>query len=264
MGEESEILIFTADNAHLKNKNKTTSCAIYIFLLSILGSFILRTVGFGFGIFIMTVLPYLMPSYGEATCLSGLLAMTTSIYVVYKMHNFLNWRHLLPILLTFFAVSSIAIFTLKRLDDLLLRKVLGAVLVATAIYFAFFSKRIKLKANMPTQLTAGTLSGLLGGFFGMQGPPAVLYFLQSEHDKEHYMALIQTYLLLGNTMMLIVRAMNGFLTPVVGRNYFYGLGGVAIGTAIGGAVFKRIPQQPFRYVVYSYIAMSGIVILLTM
>ena len=51
---------------------------IDIFLLSILASFIQRTTGFGFGIFIMTVLPLLMPSYGEATTLSGLLAMTTS------------------------------------------------------------------------------------------------------------------------------------------------------------------------------------------
>ena len=29
-------------------------------------SFIQRTIGFGFGIFIMTALPFLMPSYAEA------------------------------------------------------------------------------------------------------------------------------------------------------------------------------------------------------
>ena len=49
-----------------------------IFLLTIGASFVQRTTGFGFGIFIMTMLPFLMPSYGEATTLSGLLAMTTS------------------------------------------------------------------------------------------------------------------------------------------------------------------------------------------
>lgn len=37
--------------------------AVYIFLLTIVSSFIQRTVGFGFGIFIMTMLPLLMPSY---------------------------------------------------------------------------------------------------------------------------------------------------------------------------------------------------------
>ena len=43
-------------------------------------------------------------------------------------------------------------------------------------------------------------------FFGMQGPPAVLYFIQSEPTKEHYMAMAQTYFLIGNVMMTIVRA----------------------------------------------------------
>jgi hypothetical protein len=98
----------------------------------------------------------------------------------------------------------------------------------------------------------------------MQGPPAVLYFLSSEKDKEHYMALIQTYLLSGNIVMLIVRASNGFLTPAVGWGYLYGLGGVAIGTMIGTLVFKRIPQRIFKYVVYAYIGLSGVVILLSL
>lgn len=43
-----------------------TLWVVYIFLLSIGASFVQRTVGFGFGIFIMTALPWLMPSYGQS------------------------------------------------------------------------------------------------------------------------------------------------------------------------------------------------------
>ena len=46
-----------------------------IFFLALGASFVQRTTGFGFGIFIMTLLPFLMSSYGEATALSGLLAI---------------------------------------------------------------------------------------------------------------------------------------------------------------------------------------------
>ena len=60
-----------------------TLWVVYIFLLSIGASFVQRTVGFGFGIFIMTALPWLMPSYGQVTALSGLLAMTTSAVIVF-------------------------------------------------------------------------------------------------------------------------------------------------------------------------------------
>lgn len=176
---------------------------ISIFLLSILASFIQRTTGFGFGIFIMTVLPWLLPSYGEATTLSGLLAMTTSLIVTIRMRRYLVWRQLLPILLTFIAVSTVAIFCLKRMDDVVLRRILGVVLVAVSVWFVFFSNRIRLNTNIPTQIGAGTLSGLMGGFFGMQGPPAVLYFISSTSDKEHYMALAQSYFFFGNILYCV-------------------------------------------------------------
>jgi len=77
------------------------------------------------------------------------------------------------------------------------------------------------------------------------------------------MALAQTYFFMGNVMMLCVRAYNGFLTLPVCRSYLYGIGGVVIGMAIGGYVFRHLPQKAFKYVVYAYIGISGIIILLT-
>lgn len=78
---------------------------LYIFILSIGASFVQSTTGFGFGIFIMTLLPYLLPSYGEATTLSGLMALSNSLYIAVKMRKQIDWRALAPILITFIAVS---------------------------------------------------------------------------------------------------------------------------------------------------------------
>ena len=143
------------------------------------------------------------------------------------------------------------------------RRILGMALILISIYFALFSQKIKLPTTKRVQVGAGTLSGLMGGFFGMQGPPAVLYFIQSEPSKEHYMAMAQTYFLIGNVMMTFVRAYNGFFTTTVLTDYCFGLGGVIIGTTLGAYVFKRIPNRIFRYIVYAYIAISGVIILMT-
>jgi uncharacterized membrane protein YfcA len=234
-----------------------------IFLLTIGASFVQRTTGFGFGIFIMTMLPFLMPSYGEATTLSGLLAMTTSTLICVRMRKFITWRRLIPILLTFIIISTPTIFLSTRIDNQSLNRILGITLMLTALYFTFFSKKIKLKTTLPYQVGAGTVSGVMGGFFGMQGPPAVLYFISSEPDKNHYIAMAQTYFLLGNSVMTVVRATNGFLTATVGRNYLFCLAAVFIGTMLGSWAFKRIPGKIFPYIVYSYIGISGLVIFLT-
>lgn len=236
---------------------------IYIILLTIGASFVQRTTGFGFGIFIMTSLPLLMPSYGEAITLSGLLALTTSATIAFRMRKFICWKRLLPILITFIIISAIAICLLSRIHDSTLRRVLGVVLILTGIWFAFFKERIRIGTGIGWQTGAGLLSGIMGGFFGMQGPPAVLYFISSEPSKEEYMAMTQTYFLIGNAMMTIVRGANGFLTPYVGKCWVFGLAGVAIGTLLGGWAFKRIPGRIFPYIVYSYIGISGVIILLT-
>ena len=240
-----------------------SSIVLSIFLLSIGASFVQRTTGFGFGIFIMTMLPFLLPSYGEATTLSGLLAITTSAVIVWKLRGFITWKRLWPILLTFIIVSTIAIFALTRIEDQILKQILGVALILISIYFAVFSQKIKLPTTKKVQVGAGTMSGLMGGFFGMQGPPAVLYFIQSEPTKEHYMAMAQTYFLIGNVMMTFVRAYNGFLTTTVLTDYCFGIGGVILGTSLGAYVFKHIPNHIFRYIVYAYIAVSGVIILLS-
>lgn len=237
------------------------SMIIEIFLLSIGASFVQRTTGFGFGIFIMTMLPANMSSHGEATTLSGILAMTTSLIIVIQKYRFIVWRRLLPILLTFIVVSIGAIFVLKRMEYSILNMLLGITLVVVSIYFSFFSKRIKVKTTLPVQITAGTLSGLMGGFFGMQGPPAVLYFVNSEKDKEHYLAVTQTYFLVGNIMMTIARAYNGFFTTAVSMGYIYGITGVVIGNLIGAWVFRHITGSLLKYIIYTYIGISGLTFL---
>ena len=189
--------------------------------------------------------------------------MTTSTLICIRMRKFITWRRLIPILLTFIIISTPTIFLSTRIDNQSLNRILGITLILTALYFSFFSKKIKPKTTLPYQVGAGTVSGVMGGFFGMQGPPAVLYFISSEPDKNHYIAMAQTYFLLGNSVMTVVRAANGFLTATVGRNYFFCLAAVFIGTMLGSWAFKRIPGKIFPYIVYSYIGISGLVILLT-
>ncbi|MBQ5835478.1 MAG: hypothetical protein IIW37_05405, partial [Bacteroidaceae bacterium] len=65
-----------------------------IFPLCIIAGFIQRTTGFGFGIFIMTMLPMLLPSYAEATTLSGLLALTTNLLITVRMRRHIDWAQL--------------------------------------------------------------------------------------------------------------------------------------------------------------------------
>lgn len=238
---------------------------LYIFLLATGASFIQRTTGFGFGIFIMTALPFLMPSYGEAVTLSGILSLTSSTVVMIRYIRYVNWKRLLPILSTFLLTSALAIFLLEKIEGKTMRLILGIILILLSLYFSFFKEKLR-KIIQPTirwQLGAGTIGGIMGGLFGMQGPPVVLYLINSEPDKNRYMGMIQTYAVLTNAIMLIVRACNGYVTVTVGVTYLYCLGGLLIGVLAGNIAFKLLSNRIFAYIVYAYIGVSGLIILLT-
>lgn len=235
---------------------------ILLFIAALGAAFIQRVSGFGFGIFIMTLLPYLLPSYGEATTLSGMMAAVTSAIIVYKMYKFLHWRKLIPILITFLLVSWVAIQYVSIAGDGILRRILGIVLILTSFWFFFFHDQIHIHPTMSMQISMGTISGAMGGLFGMQGPPAVLYFLSTAERKEEYMAMAQTYFLVGNIVMTIYRASNGFLTTAVCIGWCYGIIAVLIGTWLGSLAFRRIPIHILRKVIYAYMGMSGIIALL--
>lgn len=239
----------------------TTLLILLVFAFG--AAFVQRVTGFGFGIFIMTVLPYIMPTFGEATTLSGLLASVTSLLIVIKMWRFINWRTLLPILGIFLVVSFFAVQFVAITSDSVLKKILGVMLILASVYFFFFSERIKLRPTIPVQFSMGTLSGIMGGLFGMQGPPAVLYFLASTKTKEHYIALTQSYFLIGNAFMTFYRARNGFLTSDVGIAWCYGLAAIFFGGWVGAKVFERMSIHVLRKVVYSYMALSGFVALIS-
>lgn len=239
-----------------------TSSVLLLFLASLGAAFVQRVSGFGFGIFIMTLLPYLLPSYGEATTLSGLLALVTSAIIVYKIHRFIQWKKLLPILITFLIVSYFSVWFVAAASEGFLKKILGGILILVSIYFFFFSDKLKLKPTMLVQVSMGVISGIMGGLFGMQGPPAVLYFIACTDKKNDYMALAQTYFLVGNVMMSFYRAQNGFLTIEVAQAWCYGVPAVLLGTWIGSLVFSRISIRLLRQIIYAYMAVSGVVAML--
>ena len=64
---------------------------LFVFLLTIIASFIQRVSGFGFGIFVMMFFPFFLPSYGESVMLSGLLAGSTALMIAVRNWKYIRW-----------------------------------------------------------------------------------------------------------------------------------------------------------------------------
>lgn len=235
--------------------------AIFIVILvATVGSTIQRVTGFGFGIFAMLFLTRIITVYGEANALSGLLSFTSTLIVALAHAKRVDWKNLLFPCIGFAVISVPSILLMKKLDNRVLLIMLGVALILLSGYMFFFSSKIKIKPSPFTGLAAGGFSGILGGIFSMGGPPVVIYFMQSEgDDKDRYLATIQMYFLLSNVYGTTVKAINGFITKEVLILATFGTVGMIAGIFIGKLIFKKLRVDILRRVVYCFMAVAGVV-----
>ncbi|MBQ8337269.1 MAG: sulfite exporter TauE/SafE family protein [Bacteroidaceae bacterium] len=234
-----------------------------VFLLSIAASFVQRVSGFGFGIFIMMFLPYVMPSYNEAVALSGLLSGTTALFIVLGNVRHVCWSKL-PVISFFNALVSYFIISyMLSLSSESMLRYLGAALVLVALYFLFSKGRAgAFITTFWAQCVVGAVSGVMGSMFGMPGPPVVLYGVNAIPDKKAYMATMQAFWLLFNCFYLACRAGGGYYSRQTPIYWLIGLLGVAVGVLFGARCYNSFDNKTFKRIVYSVMLLSGIIALL--
>lgn len=224
--------------------------------------FVQRTVGFGFGIFLIPLLFLLGVmggDYKSIVSLSSMMAATLSLITVWNLRKSLDWRFIWPLLLVYFPTSALFSYVMFETDTTWLKIILGITLILLSIYFTFFKKEeIKIKPNWLNTISLGSLSGLMGGLFSMQGPPVVYYYLSTQDTKEKYMAQTQCFFLLGNLWMTLLRAKEGIITTEVGKNYIIAIAGCLTGMWIGAHVYNKMNKDLLLKVIYIFLAYSGV------
>lgn len=233
---------------------------VFIFLLTIVASFIQRVSGFGFGIFVMMFFPFFLSSYGESVMLSGLLAGSTALMIAIKNRKYIRWR--LMWLVTFFNVlfSFVATEYMRSLSNDFLKQCLGVVLILIALYFFVSEGKIAgIFKSKPAQVTIGSISGVMGGMFAMPGPPLVLYCINTLKDKREYVTTLQAFSVVFNLFYTLFRFKAGFYSDNTWIYWLIGLGGAVIGSSLGARCFEIISNRTLRYIVYVMMILSGIV-----
>ena len=236
----------------------TTVTLLLVF--SALSSFVQRISGFGFGIVIMIILPYLMDSYAEATTLAGILALTMSLIPALQYRKFVKPRKLIALLVLFIVISFFSVLLLRVIDGYSLKKVFGAVLMLVSLYLFFSSGKVRIRTTLPVQVSLGALSGLMGGMFAMQGPPAVVYLMACSDTKEEYIGATQWFYVIGSLSMTLFRIGNGFISASVGWSWLICIPGILIGLMLGAKVYGRMPVPILRKIVYAFLVVAGLVL----
>ncbi|MBU5479778.1 sulfite exporter TauE/SafE family protein [Blautia sp. MSJ-19] len=231
-------------------------------LVAFAGSFVQSSSGFGYAIICMAIWPAFMPFY-TASILEAIAAFFMVIYIAVKLWKSIDWKLLLPPIIMATITSLLGVNTLMSLDEAVLSKIMGTVLLVLAVYFIFFSSRVHLKASVISGIIAGAVSGFCGGLFNIGGPPMVAYFLSVTDDKEKYNATLQMFFTINTMSIFLIHVFQGHVTtsmiPLVGA----ALAGTAAGTVSGLFLFQKLTMDRIKKFVYIFMICAGGYLLLS-
>lgn len=102
------------------------------------------------------------------------------------------------------------------------------------------------------------LSGVVGGLFGLSGPPMVIYFLAAMPDKKSYLGTIQTFFFFTGVYTLGFRIYAG----VYGANLvvltMLGMASVWIGMFVGDKIVNKLDAMMMKKFIYVFLGLSGL------
>lgn len=217
--------------------------------------------GFGEALIAVPLLALCIP-LRVAAPLAVLVSITIAAVVVAQ-----DWRHIHLRSAGWLVISTmlgipLGVVLLTRTPEHLVKAWLGALILGFALFCLAGSARLRLRHDSRFWLlTCGFFAGVLGGAYGMNGPPLVIYGSLRGWTAQHFRATLQAYFLPASIMGMCGYAAAGLWTPVVTRDYLLCLPVMLPAVFWGREINHRLPEASFSRFVYLGLAAIGLTLL---
>jgi hypothetical protein len=231
----------------------------HVMIVVFIATLIRSAFGFGEALIAVPLLAFRIP-VEVAAPLAVLISITVAAVIVAQDWRKIHFSSARWLVLATFLGIPIGLVFLKLCGDRAVKIVLAAIIIAFAVYALIGRRRLHLKHDSRSWLLGcGFFAGVLGGAFGMNGPPLAIYGAMRRWSPQHFRATLQGYFLPASLLGMLDYALAGLWTPTVTHYYFWSLPAVLVAVLIGRAVNNRMAGEGFlRYIYIMLIAIGAI------
>ena len=218
--------------------------------------------GFGEALIAVPLLALCIP-VREAAPLAVLLSITIAAIVVVQDWRKIHLRSTAWLLLPTLAGMPLGLLLLTSSHPRIVKTVLAVVIMAFAAYSLAGRRPPELKRDSKAWLLAcGFCAGILGGAYGMNGPPLVIYGSMRRWTAQQFRATLQAYFLPASMVGMAGYWLTGLWVPAVTHDYLLALPVTIPAVFLGRIVNHRLSGEAFMK--YVYAGLGGIGLLLLM
>jgi uncharacterized protein len=235
--------------------NATTLQVLSVLFLA---TFIRSALGFGEALVAVPLLALTLPVQVAAP-LAVLVSITVAVVVVIQ-----DWRSIHVrsagwlVLSTLFGIP-LGLLLLKTVSETIVKSILGVFIIAFAIY-SLAGRKPELHSDRLAPLF-GFVAGILGGAYGMNGPPLVVYGVLRRWQPAQFRATLQGYFLIASIVGMAGYALTGLWTRTVSSYFLLSLPLALVAIFLGHAIHRRLSSARFLISVNAGLALIGVLLL---
>lgn len=235
--------------------------SIFVVLIVLLATGVRSTFGFGESLLAVPLLAFCMP-VEQAAPLAVLLSITIATVILVQDWRKTHFRSVASLLLaTCFGIPC-GLLLLMSGHDQIVKAVIALLLIGFALFSLTEIRHWHLHSDhRGALLLCGFCAGVLGGAFGMNGPPLVIYGTLRRWPAPQFRATLQGYFLPASALCMVGYWRTGLWTHAVTHNYLICLPVLLPVILLGRWINQRIHPERFIRYVYAGLALIGIILL---
>ena len=216
--------------------------------------------GFGEALIAVPLLAFCIP-LDEAAPLAVLVSITIAGIVVVQDWQKIHLRSAGWLALSTLLGIPLGVLLLTSSHQRGVKGSLGVILIAFSTYSLIGCAPLELKRDSRGWLlVCGFFAGVMGGAYGMNGPPLVIYGAMRRWPAQHFRATLQGYFLPASIIGMSGYWLAGLWVPAVTHYYLISLPVTLLGVFLGRVINHRLHGDAFLK--YLYLGLAGIGVLL--
>jgi uncharacterized membrane protein YfcA len=224
-----------------------------------LATLIRSSLGFGEALVAVPLLALLVP-VKVAAPIAMMVSITVALIVVVQDWRKVHARSAARLVLPTMLGIPLGLILLRTVAEPVVKEVLAGVIIVFSAYSLLGGKQRELRDDKFAWLF-GFGAGVLGGAYGMNGPPLVIYGSLRGWSPQHFRATLQGYFLPASVAGLWGYWLAGLWTPAVSRFYLLSLPFVVVATLFGRVINRRIGARRFILFVHGGLILIGVILL---
>jgi uncharacterized protein len=203
------------------------------------------------------LLALLLPMHVAAP-LAVLLSISVAAMVVIQDWKQIHLRSAAGLLVATVFGIPLGLLVLTSAHQELLKAGLGIFIMLFAAYSLLLPDKLQLQhEHRPLLLLAGFVAGVLGGAYGMNGPPLVIYGSLRRWSPQHFRATLHAYFLPASILGMIGYWSAGLWTRTVTHEFLLSIPAMVPAVFLGRALNRRFSGTGFLKYVYGGLMLIG-------